>query len=499
MQMAAKVPFDDRRNNEASIDVISPALVRNYLANVKSDLVSANISISEKELYRSLRITAPVNGHEVPRNIALLFFVDKPESYFPGAQIDIAQFGDEAGDLIEEKIFRGPLHAQLSQALDYLNNLSTTMVQKIPNQITANRTVAFPDQAIREALVNAVYHRSYEGVYEPIKVYLYPDRMEITSYPGPMPGIEKKHLQQGERIPDVPYRNRRIGEFLKDLRLAEARGTGIPKIRRKMADNGSPSPTFDFDEGRTYFRVTLPAHPQYVVIHALRQSAHLWITGEKQNAVSNLENALKRVPKSGSLIAQIIEYKSGMSDIYSAEKFFRDIESDITIVDRHLPFAAMAKVLVDNQQYKKASELLNKSPSPIQIDGIIELAILYKRASNFQESHKIFAENYELIKDDPKALHEFAQTKIKLSMSSASQEQSTKKKLTLEAVELLRRAVLLSSDDVRKAWCWFDIANSLNWLKSPRDEISQAFSKAIELLPNEKQFKENFSSWQSKP
>ena len=75
-----------------------------------------------------------------------------------------------------------------------------------------------------------------------------------------------RHFQPGVMIPPVPYRNRRIGEFLKDLHLAEARGTGIPKIRRKMTENGSPDPSFDFDETRTYFRVTLPAHPQYIVI-----------------------------------------------------------------------------------------------------------------------------------------------------------------------------------------------------------------------------------------
>lgn len=37
----------------------------------------------------------------------------------------------------------------------------------------------------------------------------------------------------------------------------EARGTGIPKVRRAMLQNGSPMPRFDFDETRSYFRVTL--------------------------------------------------------------------------------------------------------------------------------------------------------------------------------------------------------------------------------------------------
>jgi len=58
------------------------------------------------------------------------------------------------------------------------------------------------------------------------------------------------------------YRNRRIGEFLKELDLTEGRSTGIPKILREMAANGSPAPEFDSDDDRTYYLVRLPAHPR---------------------------------------------------------------------------------------------------------------------------------------------------------------------------------------------------------------------------------------------
>ena len=51
--------------------------------------------------------------------------------------------------------------------------------------------MAYPYVAVEEALVNGVYHRAYDGDPEPLKVYLYPDRMEITSYPGPPAGLER--------------------------------------------------------------------------------------------------------------------------------------------------------------------------------------------------------------------------------------------------------------------------------------------------------------------
>lgn len=88
-----------------------------------------------------------------------------------------------------------------------------------------------------------------------------PRTTDITSYPGPVPGIEPDHFLPGAAVPAMPARNRRIGEFFSELKLAERRLTGIPKIFEAMARNGSPPPRFDFDEGRTWFRATLPAHP----------------------------------------------------------------------------------------------------------------------------------------------------------------------------------------------------------------------------------------------
>jgi len=464
------------------------------LSDIKSDLVTPGVNVSDLDLYRFLRISVPVNGYEAPRNIALLFFVNDPEQFFTGARIEVVQFGDDAGgNLIEEKVFRGPIHTQIRQALDYLNSFSTTMVRKSPDQAEAYRTVAFPYEAMEEAIVNAVYHRSYEGVAEPIKVYLYPDRMEIISYPGPVPGIEMRHLQSGASVPPVPNRNRRIGEFLKELRLAEGRGTGIPKIRRKMGENGSPDPIFEFDEARTYFRVVLPAHPQYVVISALRESAHLWAIGDRRAAIANLEIAARRATHSGALIAQMIEYKAVIGELQAAESLLSMVEADPLITNKHLPYLALARYFLDQQNPRRASEVLARVPPPLRADDVVELALLYKRSGKFQQAHKIFAANYDLIKDSPKAVHEYAQTKYKLADQTG--DMNTKRRLIRDEVELLRRAIQLSDNNIRCAWCWYDLARALAWLRSPETEVTQAYSKAIELLPDEPRFVESYEAW----
>ena len=268
LEQTARVPYDDRRNLEARVEDISPTLARRFLAEVRSDLVLGGEPVEDREIYRRMGLVTQVNGYVVPRNVALLFFHEDPERFFPGARIEVVRFADGAGgDLIEERAMRGPLPHQIRAALEYLKSLEGTWVVKAPGRAEADHTVAYPFPAVEEAVVNAAYHRSYEE-REPTKVYLYPDRMEITSYPGPVGGITRENIGPGHSTPQVPARNRRVGELLKELRLAEKRGTGLPKIRRAMKNNGSPDPEFDFDDARTYFRTTLRVHPQYLFLSA---------------------------------------------------------------------------------------------------------------------------------------------------------------------------------------------------------------------------------------
>ncbi|MBK7755864.1 MAG: hypothetical protein IPI35_05500 [Deltaproteobacteria bacterium] len=187
---------------------------------------------------------------------------------------------------------------QLRQSFVYLENLTTRHVQK-GAALEARSFVSYPSVALREAIVNAVYHRSYEqDNAEPVKVYLYPDRVEVISYPGPTEGIEEEHLNQG-KVPALPARNRRIGELLKELRLAESRGTGLPKIYRAMSQNGSPSPRFEIGPNRAYLKVILPAHPDYVSLTALRDAAYLQATGTTGRAATCWSRRGERSPALG--------------------------------------------------------------------------------------------------------------------------------------------------------------------------------------------------------
>ena len=329
LQQTARVPWDDRRARDARVEDVRAAKVREYLRDVRSGLLDEP---DERDLYRRLRLTTNVNDHEVPRNAALLFFSIDPRRWFRGARIEVAQFAaDRAGDVQEERIFEGGLVDQLRDCLNYLENLSTFHLQKQAHRSRARGWVSYPMRALRETLVNAVYHRGYDvDQPEPTKVYLFPSRIEVISYPGPVPGIEARHLLPNAEARAAPARNRRIGEFLKELKLAEGRLSGLPKVFQAMEANGSPVPRFEFDEQRTCFQATLPAHPEYGALSALRDAAHLRALGEHAEALRRVESAWEQHRGSGLLAAELIDTYAARGDQLRAEVVMEALTSEGT-------------------------------------------------------------------------------------------------------------------------------------------------------------------------
>ena len=191
-------------------------------------------------------------------------FNERPEDFFPYARIEVVDKPDPTGIGMTEKIFTGPLNRQLRDALSYIKNyIIKEKVIKISNQAEAVRIFNLPYAAVEESLSNAVYHKSYQ-IGEPITVTVTPERMEITSLPGPDRTISNEDLMN-RRLVSRRYRNRSIGDFLKELKLVEGRNTGIPTILHAMEANGSELPLFETDEDRTYFTVILPVHKQFLV------------------------------------------------------------------------------------------------------------------------------------------------------------------------------------------------------------------------------------------
>ena len=260
IELTARIPFDDRINQTASIDDLSLRLIQNYLKEVRSSLYDESTKIPFAELCRHLMIAKGSDELLRPTNAGLLLFNEHPEKFFSGAKIDLIIHKNKVGKDYTEKLFTGSIIQQIRDVLQYFKtNIVEELITKSPKQAESIRFFNYPFQAIEEAVVNAVYHKSYERE-NPVEIQIHKDKIEILSFPGPMPPINQAMLKK-QRVVARDYRNRKIGGFLKELKLTEGRGTGLPIIHSSMEENGSPPPVFETDENNTYFLCILPIHP----------------------------------------------------------------------------------------------------------------------------------------------------------------------------------------------------------------------------------------------
>ena len=253
------ISYDDRINPKAVLDDMRPALITNFLYEVKSGMYEASKTMPLRSLAWDLKIAKGSDDYLKPLNVGLIFFNDRPDKFFRYAQIEVVDKPDETGTGMTEKKFYGPLDRQLRDALAYIHNyIIMEKIFKHLNKAEADRIFNYPYTAVKAAVANAIHHKSYQ-IPEPITITVTPDRLEVLSLPGPDRSISDDNIRE-LRMVAAKYRNRRIGEFLKELHLVEERNTGIPSMLRALKDNGSPPPLFETDSERSFFRVTFYVH-----------------------------------------------------------------------------------------------------------------------------------------------------------------------------------------------------------------------------------------------
>ncbi len=490
------LPWDNQAAQTAQLDDLREATVREYLHDVRSALREQPDAAT---VYRHMGITVPANNHETPRNVGLLFFSDDPQRWFAGARIVVAQFaGDRAGEVQNERTFRGPLPAQLRNCLHHLEGRAHSHVQKQREQSQVRGWVSYPLPALREAVVNAVYHRSYRPeIMEPTKICLYPDRVEVISYPGPVPGLEQRHLAPDASIPPVGARNPRVGEFLKSLGLAEGWRTGVPNMYRAMAENGSPQPRFDFDAG--WFRATLPAHPEHAAVSALQDAAYLHTVGSEEDAFRRIREAWSANENSAALTAELMLRSAERDDLDAAQRVFerfRNAAPDTAIANVSNTWV---EILLNHDRADDARRILIETSRNASARDAVDAAILARRLREPRLAHAYFLQAGDAVQMDARALHEFAQTKMEMARGAMDEHQHPSRAVNLgllmEARQLLERVPQMNASATRRARAWRDLARVRISLRSPANEVEAAFGNAIDLLPTEARFQEELQQF----
>jgi ATP-dependent DNA helicase RecG len=192
-----------------------------------------------------------VNHHKAVTAAGLLLFGLNPNRFLPQAGIDAVAYPGKEKDYTakERRDLRGAMtmlhYANKKEIMEsglveeaiYFVRRNTNVKTYLEDGIRRKDRWDYPEEVVREAVVNALVHRDYLLSGTNSELSIYSDRLEITS-PGRLPnGITPDRMRTGCRA----YRNQLIKDVMRDYGYLEHMGMGIPRkiIKGMLQHNGT--------------------------------------------------------------------------------------------------------------------------------------------------------------------------------------------------------------------------------------------------------------------
>ncbi|MCX6354159.1 MAG: putative DNA binding domain-containing protein [Candidatus Aureabacteria bacterium] len=249
----------------ASLNDMDLRRLHDYFSRIRGQECPSSENLRAwEELLVNTELMIQESDRAIPTVAGLLLFGITPNKFLPQAGIDaVAYLGTEKDYAARERThLRGPITPLLSegglvenglveQAIAFVRR-NTTITAELRNGARREERFAYPDEAVREALVNAIAHRDYLLSATNIELSIYGDRIEIIS-PGRLPnGITPERMKAGCRA----ARNQLIKDVMRDFGYLEHMGMGVPrKIIKSMQEYNGTEPDLVEDGERFIVRL----------------------------------------------------------------------------------------------------------------------------------------------------------------------------------------------------------------------------------------------------
>jgi ATP-dependent DNA helicase RecG len=183
------------------------------------------------------------DGRVVPTNAGLLFFGSYPQGHLIQTDVACVLFRETVGAsrYADRRIVTGTLQELIDGAELFLSRYIA-----VGARMEGFKRIDIPEyslEVLREAVINAVVHRDYSKRGESVRVFCYPDRVEIHSPGLLLPGITVEQMERGEV--QSKLRNPVLAGLLKDIPgYMERLGSGIRFMLDETKQMGLPGPQF---------------------------------------------------------------------------------------------------------------------------------------------------------------------------------------------------------------------------------------------------------------
>lgn len=237
--------------------------LKNYFSGIRQQEVPAD---DDEAAWKTLLFNTEIMVEDGITVSGILLFGRTPNRFLPQAGIDAAAFPGLNKDYAarERSALRGPMTPLLNeageiveaglveQALAFAKRNIAVTGQLEQGGARREEVLAYPVEAIRETVVNALVHRDYLLSSTDIEMSIFDDRMEIVS-PGRLPnGITPARMLTGCRA----ARNQLLKDVMRDYRYLENSGMGVPrKIVKCMKEHNGTEPVLIEDGERFAMRL----------------------------------------------------------------------------------------------------------------------------------------------------------------------------------------------------------------------------------------------------
>ncbi|WP_282756233.1 ATP-binding protein [Desulfuromonas thiophila] len=241
------------------------------------------LSWPNEDLLRALGCVRIDNGSPKPTAAGILLFGTSLalRRCFPMMRIDYIrvpgrQWVEDPEHRFDTLEIRAPLLSAIRKASNAITEDMLKSFSLPEGALAREEEPVLPSRVIREAVVNAVMHRSYR-IQGAIQIIRYANRLEIRN-----PGHSLKAEEQlGE--PGSETRNPRIAAVLHEVNIAETKGSGIRAMRQLMIQHNLLPPTFESDRRPDQFVATFLFH------HFLGSEDIVWLRSLTSEPLSDEE------------------------------------------------------------------------------------------------------------------------------------------------------------------------------------------------------------------
>ncbi|MCG8422251.1 MAG: putative DNA binding domain-containing protein [Proteobacteria bacterium] len=256
----AAPPFLDEACPDATVDDLDHVEVDNTLSRFGLPHASDHYLTPGVRLdSRTPPLVVDRNGIAVPTRLGVVLFARDPTRFMRGVSVVMAVYDGSSRSAARSQRFDflgRPIQRLLDDVVVKLALYNGYDIDKSPHNDNPSPTrPRYSERALREAVVNAFAHRDYASD-EPIRIDIFPDRLEISSPGGLMRDLERERVIAGESSPS--WRNSSLVSFLVKLGLAENLGQGLRTMIDESVAVSGKQPEFRVEHSR--FGVVLFAY-----------------------------------------------------------------------------------------------------------------------------------------------------------------------------------------------------------------------------------------------